>query len=94
MKKNRKDWYPDQGWGRQSFLPCSLEKMVPTNLKIPHNRYDGMTDPYNYISYFQTSLDLYDATDTAKCRMFPAILRGIGRTWFDLLLDQSIHSLK
>ena len=40
--------------------------MIPTNFKIPRERYDGTTDPIDHISYFQTILDLYGLTDVAK----------------------------
>ena len=53
-----------------------------------------MIDPYDHISYFQTSLNPYDATGAAKYRMFSTTFRGTTRTWFDSFLDQSIHSFK
>ena len=53
-----------------------------------------MTDPHNHISYFQTSMDLYGATNASKCHMFSANLRGIARAWFDSLPNQSINSFK
>ena len=57
-------------------------------------RYDRLIDPHDHISYFQTSMDLYGATNVAKCHIFPATLKGIAWTWFDLLPNQSINNFK
>ena len=51
--------------------------MVPLTLRIPKKKYNETTDPNDHISYFQTTVDLYGATNVAKCRIFLDTLKGM-----------------
>ena len=45
MKKNRKDYYSDLDQVNNPISPEIKKEIVPSNLKIPKERYDGLTDP-------------------------------------------------
>ena len=76
MKKNHKDRYSDYEEVNNPLSFAIEEETIPTNLKIPHEIYDGMTNLYDHISCFQTSLDLYGAIEADKYRMFSTTFKG------------------
>ena len=64
--------------------------IVLATLKVQKEKYNGMIDPTDHITCFESTLDLYDATDDTKCRMFPNTLQGMARSWYDFFPAQSI----
>jgi len=53
-------------------------------------KYDGGTDPYEYIAVYSTHISLYTWNDSILCRVFPTTLKGATMSWFTRLSLLSI----
>ena len=93
-KRIRKDQLLDQKVDNNPLASKIQEKIVSPSLRITNKKYDGTTNPSDHIACFQTILDLYGSTDTAKYRIFSVTLKGMVRAWFDSLLSHSVTSFK
>ena len=94
MKKVQKDSDTDQDVDDN---PLSLEiqsAVIPPSYRVPKEKYNGTTDPIDHVACFESTLDLYGISDAIKCRMFPAILIGMARSWYGSLPAQSISRFK
>ena len=68
--------------------PWSLRiqaKVVPPNLRVSKEKFDGMTGLAYHVPCFESTLDLYGVSDVIKCRAFPTNFKGIARFWYDSL---------
>ncbi|KAK1389694.1 hypothetical protein POM88_017872 [Heracleum sosnowskyi] len=55
-------------------------------------RFNGSTDPAEYIGRFNTEMELYQVGDLTKCRLLASTLRGNAHQWFQKLGPASITS--
>ncbi|KAK1363262.1 hypothetical protein POM88_038823 [Heracleum sosnowskyi] len=55
-------------------------------------RFNGSTDPTEYIGRFNTEMELYQVEDLTKCRLLASTLRGNAHQWFQKLGPASITS--
>jgi len=46
------------------------------------DRYDGTTDPDEYMDAYTTHMSLYTSDDVVLCRVFPRSLKGGTLSWF------------
>ena len=53
---------------------------VPPNLRVPKEKFDGMTNPADHVACFESTLDLYDASVAIKCRAFPTTFKGVAQS--------------
>ena len=77
--------------------PLSLEirsAVIPPSHRVPKEKYSGATDPADHVACFESILDLYGTSDAIKCRMFPATLIGMARSWYGSLPSQSISRFR
>ena len=94
LKKTRKTSDSDQ---EIDTNPLSLEirsAVIPSSHRIPKEKYSGATDPADHVACFESILDLYGTSDAIKCRMFPATLIGMTRSWYGSLPSQSISRFR
>ena len=85
LKKIRKTSDADQEIDND---PLSLEirsAVIPPSHRVPKEKYSGTTDPTDHVACFESTLDLYGTSDAIKCRMFPATLIGMARSWYGSL---------
>ena len=85
LKKVRKNSEADQDIDSD---PLSLEirsAVIPPSHRVPKEKYSGTTDPTDHVACFESTLDLYGTSDAIKCRMFPATLIGMARSWYGSL---------
>ena len=90
MKNIRKDSNADQDVDDN---PLSLEiqfAVISPFYRVPKEKYNGTIDPTDHVACFESTLDLYGTWDAIKCRMFPATLIGMARSWYRSLPPQSI----
>ncbi|XP_020216798.1 uncharacterized protein LOC109800425 [Cajanus cajan] len=70
-----------------------METPLPFGWKPLHiDRYDGTTDPDEYIDMYTTQVNLYTNEDVILCRVFPTSLKGTALNWYTQLLAESIDS--
>ncbi|XP_063948098.1 uncharacterized protein LOC135152192 [Daucus carota subsp. sativus] len=55
-------------------------------------RFNGTTDPVEYLSQFDTDMEVYQIQDLTKCRLLAATLRDDAHHWFKRLPGDSINS--
>ena len=55
-------------------------------------RYNGTTDPVEYIGCFTTEMELHQVSDLTKCRLLASTLRGNAHYWFQKIGPRSIGS--
>ncbi|KAK1356083.1 hypothetical protein POM88_049339 [Heracleum sosnowskyi] len=55
-------------------------------------RFNGSTDPAEYIGRFNIEMELYQVEDLTKCRLLASTLRGNAHQWFQKLGPASITS--
>ena len=68
------------------FTTKALKCPLPPKFKLPQLEvYDGMKDPLDHISAFETILNLQQTPNEMICRSFPTTLRGAAREWFNKL---------
>lgn len=53
-------------------------------------KFDGSTDPVEYLSRFNTEMDVYQVEDLARCRLLASTLGGNAHQWFKKLAEGSI----
>ena len=68
--------------------------VVPPTLRVSKEKYTKTTDPIDYIACFKSMLDLYDATDAIKCKMFSTTLIEMAHSWYESLPTQLIICFK
>ena len=77
--------------------PLSLEiqyAVISPSYRVPKEKYNGTTDPTDQVACFESTLDLYGTSDAIKCRMFPATLIEMARSWYGSLPPQSISRFR
>ena len=77
--------------------PLSLAiqvKIVPPTVRVPKKKFSGTTDPTGCVVAFESHMNLYGATDVAKCRAFSITFTGVAQSWYDSLPAQSIANFK
>ena len=77
--------------------PLSLAiqaEIVPLTIRVPKEKFNGTTDPIDHVTAFESHMNLYGATNVAKCRAFSTTFRGVARSWYDSFTAQSITSFK
>ena len=60
--------------------PLSLviqAKMVPPTIRVPKEKFSGMSDPADHAVAFESHMDLYGATDDTKCQAFSTTFKGV-----------------
>ena len=68
--------------------PLSLAiqvEIVPPTIRVHKENFSGITDPTDHVIAFESHMDLYGATDAAKCKVFLTTFRVIARSWYDSL---------
>ncbi|XP_052189973.1 uncharacterized protein LOC127799790 [Diospyros lotus] len=86
----------DRGEGREKRTPLSREiELEPlpcrfTTPNIPQYNEDG--DPYDHLDAFNVLMELQTSSSLVKCRVFPATLGNIPRTWLRSLRPRNICS--
>ena len=80
LKRSRKGQDPDQDEDSSFLSPKIQVVVIPPTFRVPKEKYTGMMDPTDHVTCFKNMLDLYDATDAIKCRMFPATLIGMAHS--------------
>ncbi|KAL1815684.1 hypothetical protein ACET3Z_018258 [Daucus carota] len=70
---------------RQSPLPATFRGTGDL-------RYNGTTDPTEYIGRFTTEMELHQVSDLTKCRLLASTLRGNAHQWFQKIGPGSIGS--
>jgi len=75
------------------FQPFSAEIQV---VEIPHyfrepiiDSYDGISDPHNYVSIFQTQM-ISRADDTLCCKKFARTSNGATHKWITVMLARFV----
>ena len=94
MKKVRKDSDADQDIDDNPLSLKIQSVVIPTSYRVPKERYNGTTDPTDQVACFESTLDLYGTSDAIKCRMFPATLIEMARSWYGSLPPQSISRFR
>ncbi|XP_050254973.1 uncharacterized protein LOC126700831 [Quercus robur] len=56
--------------------------------------YDAVKDPLDHLETFKTLMHLQGVVDEIMCRVFPTILKGAARIWFNRLTPNSISTFK
>ena len=56
--------------------------------------YDGMCDPFDYITTFKTTMHLQGVLDEIKCRAFPTTFKGPVRVWFSKIPLGTVSSFE
>ena len=70
-----------------------LDYEPPCELAIPaFTMFDGSTDPYDHILYYNQVMILNTDNDRLLCKVFPAMLQGPALAWFHKLPCNSINS--
>lgn len=64
------------------------------SVKILKKRYNGITDPYDYVKEFKAHLDAFNVANVAKCKAFPIMMEGRAVNWFSSLSRGSIALFK
>lgn len=66
------------------FTVSVMVESIPNKITFPKiDPYDGMTDPGDFLSHYQSSMSLMNGcNDTMLCRGFITGLRGIALSWF------------
>ena len=80
LKNVRKDSNTDQDIDDN---PLSLEiqsVVISPSYRVSKEKYNGTTNPTDYVTCFESTLDLYGMSDVIKCRMFLATLIGMARS--------------
>lgn len=55
-------------------------------------KFDGITDPVEYLRRFNTEKEVYHIKDHTKCRLLAVTLRDNAHQWFNRLSVNSIKS--
>ncbi|MQM02665.1 hypothetical protein Taro_035432 [Colocasia esculenta] len=72
-----------------------LETQVSPKLPLPSIApYDGTSDPASHIHGFESYMVFHEASDAAKCRVFPAMLKETARAWLQPRIVASLLSLQ
>ncbi|XP_071688242.1 uncharacterized protein [Rutidosis leptorrhynchoides] len=69
-----------------SDYPIVTPPIVPATLGI----YSGLTDPLNFIQRFEGVVSTYNWDEPVACRVFPMVLQGSARDWFNSLQGRNI----
>ena len=56
--------------------------------------YDGVKDPLDHLETFKNLTHLQGVADEIMCRVFPTMLKGATRIWFNRLTSNSISTFK
>ena len=56
--------------------------------------YDESKDPLDHLESFKTLMHLQGVADEIMCRVFPTMLKGPARIWFNRLTPNSISTFK
>lgn len=60
-----------------------MEVSLPLNWKnLTIEKYDGTTDPNEYLDVYTTQVSLYTMDDAIFCRVFLTLLKGQALHWF------------
>ena len=84
--------------GFNDMLSSPLEQHIldyetPHGFAIPaFNMFDGSTDSYDHMLYYNQAITLNAGNDRLLCKVFPASLRGLTLAWFHKLPRSSINS--
>lgn len=66
---------------------------INRDLKVPSiDRFDGSTDPADFIHVFNRRMTFYGQSDIAKFQYFPTCLKGPTLMWYNNLPTRSIDS--
>ena len=55
-------------------------------------KFDGSSDPMEYLSRFNTEMEVYQVKEPTRCRLLAATMIGNAHQWFKRLLPNSISS--
>ena len=68
---------------------------LPPKFKMPSlDSYDGMSDPFDHIATFKTTMHLQGVPDEIMRRAFPTTLKGSARVWFSKIPPSSVSSFE
>ncbi|XP_021631830.1 uncharacterized protein LOC110629224 [Manihot esculenta] len=76
---------PFSGWIQQETIPKNF--MMP-----PMAMYGGVGNPREHFLNYKTFMELQTLSDALMCKVFPTILTGPARAWFNSLEAGSIKS--
>lgn len=68
-------------------FPLTRSYRLNTDMK-----FDGSTDPVEYLSHFSTEMQVYQVEEPTRCRLLAATLVGNAYKWFKRLAAGSIRS--
>ncbi|XP_071737342.1 uncharacterized protein [Rutidosis leptorrhynchoides] len=69
-----------------SNYPITTPPIVPATLGV----YSGLTDPLDFLQRFEGVVSTYNWDEPVACRVFPMVLQGLAREWFNNLSTRSI----
>ena len=59
---------------------------------LTFNMFDGSSDPYGHMLYYNQAMALNVGNEQLLCKVFPTSLQGPVLAWFHKLLRSSVNS--
>lgn len=76
------------------FIDGIMSALIPSHVKVSIMQYHGTTDPDDHLMAFDSQMDLYNASGTVRCRLFPVTLQEAVAKWYRQYRENTIHSWK
>jgi len=81
----------EQSRERLPFMADIMQKPLSRKFKMSQiTSYLGKNDPYDHIQNYESLMILHGWDDEIMCKAFSLTLVGHARTWFNILLEESI----
>ncbi|KAI9154287.1 hypothetical protein LWI28_023795 [Acer negundo] len=74
------------------FSKKAREAGLPPKFRMLSEKYSRIEDPVSHLESFVHHMEVQNATQLAKCRMFPSTLTDCAKTWFRKLPPGSVDS--
>ena len=69
-----------------------MAKNLPPHIQIPSLKYDGTTDPVDHPVVFENWMNLYNAPEVVRCKLFPITFQGAAIKWYRSYRMGTIYS--
>ena len=76
LKKVRLGQDPDPDEENDLLSLLIQSDVISPTIRVPKERFNGITDPIDHATAFESHMDFYGASNAIKCRAFSATFRG------------------